>query len=85
MKSVQIFFNPDEVKIISMGLAYILEDFNSKNIQQQPWTPDARKAQKEMVTAARSAAAKLEKFAGVKCELPPYNDGDENEFLTKES
>lgn len=50
-----------------------------------PWTPEARKIQADILKNARSAAAKLEKFAGIKCELPPYVPGDEDEFLTKES
>lgn len=36
-----------------------------------------------MRKVARSAANKLEKFAGVQCKLPPYNPGDENEFLNQ--
>jgi hypothetical protein len=81
--SAQIFFNPHEVAAISMGLARVIEDLNTH--QDQPWTPEARKMRKEIVTAANSAARKLEKFAGVKCNLPPYNTGDEAEFFTKES
>ncbi len=62
-----------------MGLARVIEDLNTH--QDQPWTPEARKMRKEIVTAANSAAGKLEKFAGVKCNLPPYNTGDEAEFF----
>jgi hypothetical protein len=85
MKAEKIYFNPNEVKAISMGLGIMLDDIDSPLMKQQPWTPEARKDFKEMKEAARSAAAKLEKFTGIKCALPPYNDGDENEFLTKES
>lgn len=88
MKAEKIYFNPHEVMAISMGLARIIEDMNAMkkgDLINTPWTPEARKAQYEILSACQSAAAKLEKFAGIKCELPPYEDGDENEFLTKES
>lgn len=88
MKVERIFFNPNEVMAIGMGLARIMEDMNAMkqgNNVNLPWTPEARKIQKEIMAACVSAAAKLEKFAGYKCELPPYIDGDEDEFLTKES
>jgi hypothetical protein len=83
MKPEKIYFNPNEVNAIAMGLARIMEDIKANELQ--PWTPEMRKITKEILTAARSAAHKLEKFTGVKCELPPYNEGDENEFLTKQS
>jgi hypothetical protein len=83
-----IFFNPDEVRAIGLGLGRVIDDLNSMKrgeLLDVPWTPEARKIQKEISAATRSAAAKLEKFTGIKCELPPYIDGDEDEFLTKES
>ncbi len=88
MKSEKIYFNPAEVTAISMGLARIIEDINAMkkgDYINTPWTPEARKIQSEIMNASRSAAAKLEKFAGIKCDLPPYETGDEDEFLTKES
>ena len=83
MKPDKIYFNHDEVQAIAMGLAMIIEDFNATKLH--PWSPEARRTQAEIMRATRSAAAKLEKFAHVKCDLPPYNEGDENEFFTKES
>jgi hypothetical protein len=84
-KSVQIFFNQDEVRIISMAIASVMEDLKHPSVNLQPLTPEARKMMNQMLTACNSAARKLEKFAGIKCELPAYEIGDENEFLTKES
>jgi hypothetical protein len=84
----KIFFNREEVTVISMGLGMILEDMNSVNNGKQglyPWTPEARKDAKDIYAAAKSAANKLEKFAGIKSELPPYVEGDEKDFFTKES
>lgn len=69
-----------------MGLGMIIHDFSEVDKDDSiPWTPEARKFKKEIMTAVLSAAAKIEKFTGIKCEVPPYKDGDENEFLTKES
>lgn len=88
MKVERIFFSPNEVMAIGLGLTRIIEDMNAMkqgNNVNLPWTPEARKIQKDMLAACQSAAAKLEKFAGYKCELPPYVDGDEDEFLTKQS
>jgi hypothetical protein len=88
MKIEKIYFNPDEVQAVAMGLARIIEDLNAMKQGEYintPWTPEARKAQTEMRNAVLSAAAKIEKFTGVKCELPPYIPGDENDFLTKPS
>jgi hypothetical protein len=81
--TAHIYFNPDEAQVLAMGLASVIQDMNSHT--DQPWTPEARKIRKDILSAAKSAAKKLEKFAGVKCNLPPYNPGDEQEFLTKES
>jgi hypothetical protein len=83
MKPEKIYFNPDEVEVIAMGLAIIMQDYEAT--KQLPWDPVARKTQAETIASARSAAAKLEKFAGIKCDLPPYDEGDENKFFTKES
>lgn len=83
MKAERIYFNPQEVLAISMGLGLIMDDFNANKLQ--PWTPETRKTQAQILAAVKSAAAKLEKFTGIKCELPPYEEGDENEFLTKQS
>lgn len=88
MNKQHIFFNPGEVTIIALGLGRIMEDLNAMKLPEwinTPWTPEARKQQKDMIAAAKSAAAKIEKFTGIKCHLPEYKPGDEDEFLTKES
>lgn len=88
MKVERIFFNPEEVSAIGLGLSRIIEDMNAMKqggYENTPWTPEARKIQRDIMKACQSAAAKLEKFANYKCELPPYNEGDEDEFLTKQS
>lgn len=88
MNSEKIYFNPAEVRALALGLGRVIDDLNEMkkgNNANIPWTPEARKMQAEIVAASRSAAAKLERFTGIKCKLPDYKPGDENEFLTKES
>lgn len=71
-----------------MGLARIVEDINAMKRGEwanTPWTPEARRIQEDILKNAQGAAAKLEKFTGIKCDLPPYIKGDEDEFLTKQS
>jgi hypothetical protein len=85
-KATHIYFNHNEACVLSMALGALIEDLNAMAQNPAiPWTPEARKDQKDMAAAAKSAAAKLEKFAGITCNLPPYNPGDENEFFTKQS
>lgn len=88
MKSEKIYFNPNEVAAIGLGLARVIEDINAMKEgewENTPWTPEARQIQKDILAACQSAANKIERFTGYKCDLPPYVEGDENEFLTKES
>lgn len=88
MKVEKIYFSPNEAMAISMGLASIIEDINAIKKGENsniPWTPEARKQQSEILSACQSAARKLEKFAGIECKLPPYEPGDKDEFLTKQS
>lgn len=61
----------------------IIKDIESTKLK--PWSPDARSTIKDIETATKSARSKIEKFGNIKCELPPFYEGDENEFLTKES
>lgn len=79
---------PHETKIIILALVQLIEDMDgaSKNTDFN-FTPDARKDMKEMLSAAYSAKKKLEVIVnkGVAFQLDPYVEGDEKEFLTKES
>jgi hypothetical protein len=78
--------NSNEVTITQMALSALIGDMESvsKN-QSYPFTPDARKQQKEMLAYAKSALEKLSKASGQLVRLDPYNEGDEDEFLTKQS
>lgn len=86
MKSVNIYFSPEECRIITMWLAVLLEDIEeAKSNINYPWTPESRKDFENMYKYASNAANKIEKFTGIKSELPPYIDGDEDLFFTKKS
>lgn len=81
-------FNQAEIKIIILGLQTTLEDLEeaSKN-QNFNFTPDARKDMREMITAGYSAKKKLEEVVhkGIAFKLDKYQEGDEKDFITKQS
>ena len=82
----QFRLGQDEVAAIAMGLALVIENMEEiKKNPAIPWTPEARKMQKEIIQSAKSAPAKIEMVSGFECRLDSYRDGDENEFLTKQS
>ena len=77
---------PEEALIIQMALTTFIEDMDaaSKNINF-PFTPEARKDQKDMLSCAKSALGKIALASGKLIKLDPYQEGDESEFLTKQS
>lgn len=78
--------NPKEVIIIQMALGTMIEDFEATmNDPRFNFTPEARKEQKEIYATAKSALAKIALVSGALVKIDPYNEGDEIEFLTKES
>lgn len=79
-----IYFNPKEVMALAMGLARIIEDFNTSD-PLTPFTPETRRDIKDILENVRTAAAKIEKFTGFKCVLPDLEPGEEKDYLTKES
>lgn len=77
---------PPEAMAIELGLARLIEEL--KITGQNPqinWNPEARQTQREITEAAHSAAKKLEALTGRKVDLPPFREGDQDEFLTKQS
>ena len=49
------------------------------------WNPETRKDLKDMIAAGNSLRIKLKKLGFDMRELPPYIDGEETDFLTKQS
>lgn len=78
--------NPKEVKIIHMALETFIEDNTAMSTDQtMPFTVEARLMMKEMLRTATSALKKIQLASGYAVQLAPYNEGDEKEFLTKQS
>ncbi len=78
--------NPSEVFIIHMALQSLIDDTESvcKNARI-PFTPEARKDMKDILDNAKSALKKITVVSGSTIRMDPYKEGDEAEFLTKQS
>ena len=74
------------MKAAQLALMEMERDMSKAHFDARiPWTPDARKTQKEMRDAARSAIRKLSEVTGLPTELPDTNGHDVNDYLTKPS
>lgn len=81
-----LYLKPEEGKFLSMAVVSLIEQVRESNKNQRiNWNPEAIKMFKEMTKAGASLKIKLEKLGFEMSELPPFIDGDEKEFLTKES
>lgn len=77
---------PDEVAVIQMALSGMIQDLEEVGKDPTiPFTPQARKDQREILTAARSAHSKIALASGAEVKLDKYEEGDEQEFFTKQS
>lgn len=77
---------PKEVKVIHMALETFIEDNTVIRTDQTiPLNPEARRMMKDMFETATSALAKIQLASGYAVKLDAYNEGDEQEFLTKQS
>ena len=78
--------SPKEVAVIQMALDVQIEDLvaTSKDVSF-PFTPEARRDIKDILSNSRSALAKIRLVSGHTLKLDPYKEGDELEFLTKPS
>lgn len=82
----QLFLKPDEGKFLSMSVVAMIEKLRDTSQNQTiNWNPETRKDLKDMLQAGESIRIKLKKLGFDMRDLPPYIDGDENEFLTKQS
>ena len=86
IKGEQLYLKPDEAKFISMAVISMIEQLeNTSRNQLINWNIEARKDLKDMIAAGTTLRIKLQRLGFDMRELPPYLDGDENEFLTKQS
>lgn len=86
MENLKQGLSPKEVKTIQMALAMMIEDLEagSKNVSI-PWTPQSRKDFADMILNAKLAKAKIDLTVGRECIIEPYREGDEKDFITKQS
>lgn len=81
-----MILTPKEVFATEMALSAMIEDLEAMvNNQQYPFTPEARAEMKDILATSRSAHKKIALASGNLVKLDPYKEGDEKEFLTKES
>lgn len=82
----QLFLKPEEGKFLGMAVVNTIETLRETSQNQQlNWNPETRKDFKNMLAAGESLRIKLRKLGFDMRDLPPYLEGDENDFLTKES
>lgn len=86
MENLKQGLSPKEVKTIQMALSIMIEDLDGglKN-PTFPLTPEARKDMKDMLLHCKSAKAKIDLAVGHECIVEPYQEGDEKDFITKQS
>lgn len=81
----QLFLKPDEGKFLVMAVMESLEAIQRGSQDERlNWNPKARRQYKEMLAAGNSLKIKLQKL-GFPTNLPPFMEGDQDQFLTKES
>lgn len=77
---------PDEVAVVQMALGAMIEDLEAARMNPNyPFTPETRKDMKDILSNSKSALAKIAVASGKLLKLDPYKDGDELDFITKQS
>ena len=85
-KGKQLYLNPDEMKFLSIAVLALMEDLKSTSQNtQHNWNPSARKDLNEMKQAGLALKIKMTKLGFDMRDFPPYEDGEEKNYLTKES
>lgn len=73
-------------KFLGMAVVDVVDNINAQLRDPRiNWTPESRKTLKEMLEAGVKLKTKLEKLGFDMRPLPPFEEGDQDEFLTKES
>lgn len=86
MNGLQLYLKPDEIKFLCLTVVGRLETLEKAAVNPRyNLNPEGRKIVKEMLMAGRALRSKLEKLGFDMSDMPPFEDGDEDEFLTKES
>lgn len=83
---MNLFLKHDEQKFLAMAVVALVEDLQKSTTDAKlNWNPETRKQLKEMRSAGESLKIKLQKLGFDMKDLPPYIDGEERDYLTKES
>jgi hypothetical protein len=86
MDGKQLYLKPDEMKFLSMAVMSMLEQIKQTQKNEKiNWSVESRKMHKEMATAGDGLVVKMTKLGFDMRPLPPYIDGEEQDWLTKES
>lgn len=82
----QAAFTHDEAKITVMALTNQIEQLEATSKDERlPWTPETRAIFRDMLASAHSARDKITTLTGIDPTMPPYEEGDDLEFLTRPS
>jgi hypothetical protein len=86
LKGEQLYLKPNESKFLSVAVSALLDELGgaSKNVLMN-WNPETRKDIKDLLEAGNSLKVKLNKLGFDVSDLPPFVEGEEDNFLTKES
>ena len=77
---------PDEVAVVQMALGGMIEDLEAARMNPNyPFTPQSRRDMNDILSNSKSALAKIALASGKLLKLDPYQEGDEKDFLTKQS
>lgn len=69
-----------------MALQQMIDDNKSVSSDTTlPFNKEAREMMRDMLNTAESALAKIQKTTGFAVSMDEYNEGDENDFFTKQS
>jgi hypothetical protein len=86
MNNGQLYLKPDEGRFLAMSVVATIEQLReTASNEKMNWNSETRKDLKDMLEAGNSLRIKLTKLGFDMRDIPEYLDGDENEFLTKQS
>ena len=86
MEGKNLYLKPQEAAFLGMAVMSMIDNLERQAKEQNlNWTPAARSTFREMLTAAAGLKVKMEKMGFDMRELPPFEEGDEQEYFTKQS
>lgn len=86
IESMNLYLKPEEQKFIAMAVVSLIEQLEETSTNPNiPWNPETRKDLKDMRSAGEAVRIKLKKLGFDMRDLPPYIEGEEKDYLTKES